>query len=115
MTMWRLLASLIALMVAGCDATDPFLRGDRWHPTGANAANLRVMARVPSDLARGARPDRSNGDLATAAVVRLREDRVRPLPDSGLAQVTPVGGGAPASPQAPAANASGAAPSGGAN
>jgi hypothetical protein len=63
-----------------------------WRPNGANDSNLRAMARVPADLAAAIPAGPADGDRAAAAVARLRHDRVRPLPDSGLAQVVPVSG-----------------------
>jgi hypothetical protein len=99
MTMMRATA-LLLLALAGCDKTDPYLRGGTWRPNGANEANLRAMVVVPSDLAAATPAGPADGGLAAAAVDRLRNDRVRPLPDSGVAQIVLVGSGAAASPAA---------------
>ena len=107
--MLRPIAPLLLLLVgvAGCDTNiDPYQREGVWRPNGANAANLRAMVAVPADLvaARPAAP--GNGGLVAAALDRLREDRVRPLPDSAVAQVVPITSAAPAQPAtAPAAAA----------
>jgi type IV pilus biogenesis protein CpaD/CtpE len=105
MAMLRLTTLLLAvlLVLAGCDRTDPYLRAGNWRPNGSNAANLRAMVAVPADLvtAAPAGPAGSaDGDLAAAAVNRLRHDQVRPLPDSGIAQIVPVAGASPGQPAA---------------
>jgi hypothetical protein len=99
---------LLLIGQASCDSTDPYLREGVWRPSGVNAGNLRAMVSVPSDLLVATRPARGDGGLAAMSVDRLRHDRVRPLPDSGLARVVPVAGASKS--QAPAAS-----PSGGAN
>jgi hypothetical protein len=95
------------LGLTGCQQTDPLLRDGVWRPNGSNDTALRAMAAVPADLARGARAGPANGTVAAAAVERLQTDRVKPLLDSGLAQIVPVSAGSPA----PAA----ASPAGGGN
>jgi len=96
----------LILALAGCNATDPYLRPHVWRPSGANEANLRAQVAVPSDLVVATPSSRSDGGLAAAAIVRLRRDRVKPLPDSGLAQITTVAG-SPAAPAAAPAAATG--------
>jgi len=107
----------LLLALAGCNVTDPYARAGAWRPNGANDVNLRAMVLLPSDLVLATPADRSDGGLAAAAAARLREDKVRPLPDSGLAQIVPVASGsAPAPPPAtaaPAGNGSGGNGSGG--
>jgi len=104
MTMTRIAALLLPLLVAlaGCDLTDPYIRAGNWRPNGANDANLRAMVAVPADLAVATPASPADGNLAAAAVARLRTETVRPLPDSGLAQITPISGGSSAAPAAPA-------------
>ena len=104
--MWRSIALFVLLCLAGCDATDPYLRAGAWRPNGANDADLRAMVAVPSDLALGTPAAPADGAQAAAAVTRLRHDHVRPLLDSGLAQIVPVSGAPPAT--APAAPSPGA-------
>jgi hypothetical protein len=97
---------LLLLIVTGCDKLDPYHRPGVWRPNGANAANLRAMVAVPADLvaARPAAP--ASGGLAADALNRLRQDRVRPLPDSAVAQVVPITSAQPAQPAAAPAAAS---------
>lgn len=96
------LAALLLLMLAvtGCQKLDPYEREDAWRPNGANAANLRAMVAVPADLVAGRLAAPANGSLAVEALTRLRQDRVRPLPDSAVAQVVPITSAAPAQPAA---------------
>lgn len=89
----RLLPSILALLaLAGCDATDPYMRDGVWRPNGANESNLRAMVASPSDLVRGM-PSEGNGQQAAAALDRYRNDKVRLLPDSAVAKITPVSSG----------------------
>jgi type IV pilus biogenesis protein CpaD/CtpE len=92
MPMQQLLCALVLLFLAGCDATDPYLRDGVWRPNGANETNLRAMVVSPSDLVRGV-PSQSDGQQAAAALDRYRNDKVRLLPDSAIAKVTPVSSG----------------------
>ncbi len=98
----------LLLALAGCNQIDPYTREGVWRPNGANAANLRAMVAVPADLvaARPAAP--ADGALAADALNRLRQDRLRPLPDSAVAQVVPISGAPPAQPAAAPAAASAA-------
>ena len=100
MTMLRFIALLLLTVLAGCNRTDPYQREGTWRPNGANEANLRAMVVVPSDLAVATRANPTDGELAAAALSRLHNDRVRPLPDSALAQVVPISSGSAASPAA---------------
>ena len=83
------ISRLIALLaLAGCASTDPLTRDGLWQPSGANEANLAAMVADPMDLVQGKSAEGSDGQRAAAAVARLRLDRVKPLPDSGIAQFT---------------------------
>jgi hypothetical protein len=86
-------ALLLLLALAGCDATDPFRAEGKWRPAGVNELNLRVMLADPSHLDQGVEEPRRDGQLAAAAVDRLRRDRVRPLPASSLAEIRANDGG----------------------
>jgi hypothetical protein len=107
MTSLRSTALLLLIVLAGCDEIDPYHREGTWQPNDANQDNLRAMVAVPSDLAVAAHVGSADGVLAEAAVSRLHHDHVRPLPDSGLAQVVPVSSGTVASPAAAASPGSG--------
>jgi hypothetical protein len=89
----RRLLCMLVLAVAGCDATDPYLRQGMWRPNGANEANLRAMVVSPADLVQGVRSPGGDGQQAAAALDRLRNDKIRPLPDSAIAKVVPVASG----------------------
>ncbi|MGI4941903.1 MAG: CpaD family pilus assembly lipoprotein [Janthinobacterium lividum] len=92
----RTMVLLGVLAIASCTSTDPLTRDGLWQPSGANEANLAAMVADPADLVRGKEAEGSDGQRAAAAVARLRLDRVKPLPDSGIAQFTTTGTGAPA-------------------
>ncbi len=105
--------------LASCAQTDPYTRPGEWHPLGANAANLRAMAADPRDLDEGRAAAFSEGDIAVAAVARLRADAVKRLPASAISEVKATdtgpaaGAGDAATPAAPvAAPAAAAAGSG---
>lgn len=98
--MSRSTALLLLLVVAGCDHIDPYRRAGVWRPNGANEANLRAMVVVPSDLVLAPPAAPADGGRAAAALTRLRRDNVRPLPESGIAQLAPVSGGPSAQPGA---------------
>jgi hypothetical protein len=83
----------LALALAGCDAMDPYRREGTWRPNGANDANLRAMVVSPSDLVRGVSSTDGNGQQAAAALDRYRNDKVRLLPDTGLAKIVPIASG----------------------
>jgi type IV pilus biogenesis protein CpaD/CtpE len=88
---------LLAAGLAGCDQIDPYTRSGVWRPIGANEVNLRAMVANPADLANGVDAGGEDGQLSTAAVERLRLDKVKALPDSGVAQLNVVAtGGRPA-------------------
>ena len=97
------LLALAGCALAGCDRVDPYKREGIWRPMGANDANLRAMVTVPSDLVAASRETRADGGRAAAALVRLRNDRVRPLPASGISKLVAVGDAPAPPPAAPAA------------
>jgi hypothetical protein len=106
----RRLASLAccAFALAGCQRTDPYVRDGLWRPTNANDANLRAMVADPRDLQEGHGATSSSGDIAAAAVARLRQDATKPLADSSISSVHVSGAGA--APGAPAGSANAADP-----
>ena len=82
------LATLWVLPMAGCAATDPLLRTDVWHPTGANEMKIAPQGANPVDRVRGREPSGgANGALAAAAIHRLRTGHVTPLPDSAISDM----------------------------
>ena len=86
--MSRIIAA--SLLLAGCALTDPYQRPGNWYPLGVNAENLTLMVANPNDLREGQPLGPADGQLAAAAVERLRRDKVKSLPDSGVADVQPV-------------------------
>ena len=48
--MARFTLLLVLPLLAGCDATDPYLRAGAWHPSQANQDNLRAMVVRPGEL-----------------------------------------------------------------
>ena len=81
------LAGLLALSACGPDF-DPLSREGLFQPTHVNRANLAAQVANPADLVRGTGSVTADGQLAAAAVDRLRTDRVKKLPASDLAAIT---------------------------
>jgi type IV pilus biogenesis protein CpaD/CtpE len=96
MTSAMLLRALpLAIVLSGCASTDPLLRPDLWHPNGANDANLAAEAVDPMDLVHGRDGGEGiDGQLAAAAIERLRAGKVKSLPDSGVTDIRMQSGGA---------------------
>jgi len=92
------LLCILVLVLAGCDATDPYLRYGTWRPNDANEDNLRAMVVSPSDLVRGVSSSEGDGRQAAAALDRLRNDKPRLLPDSAIAKVVPINSGSQGAP-----------------
>ena len=104
-----LLIGLGLALPAGC-APDPFAAPPSWNFTGANGANLGAMVADPMDLVRGHWDGSgASGQLAAAAVARLRHDQVKQLPTMdttggqvGSSSLGSAGGGsAAAAPESP--------------
>jgi hypothetical protein len=74
-------------------AYDPLVREGLFQPGHTNHNNLTLMVANPSDLVRGTGATTSDGQQATAAVERWRNDKVKKLPASDLAQVSASGTG----------------------
>jgi type IV pilus biogenesis protein CpaD/CtpE len=85
----RLIPAIGAVvMLQACAATDPQLNRNDWRPTGVNARNIAAQVVDPMDLVRGRGATvGADGNLAAAAVARLRADHVKPLPDSGISDI----------------------------
>ncbi len=89
--------------LAGCGQDfDPLTREGLWHPNHANHTDLTLMVANPADLVRGTGVTTSDGQLAAAAIDRLRTDKVKKLPASDVANIGATssgdnngGGGAP--------------------
>jgi hypothetical protein len=88
-----LLALPLLAATAGCDAFNPYKRAGSWRPAAVNEQNLATMAVNPPELVRGTGASGAAGFTATGAIERLRADRVKPLPDTGLARIITVPGG----------------------
>ncbi len=87
-------------ILAGCAATDPLLNPHLWHPSGVNEANIAAEVADPADLTHGrAAASGVDGELAAAAVLRLRTGHVKALPDSAISdlhvQAAPSSGSTP--------------------
>jgi len=96
------LAALPLLGLMGCEQIDPLTRDGLWHPTGANAANLRAMVAVPGDLALGRGTRTADGNAAARAVDRYRAGRTYPLGENSISKVgVSSSAGAPAPAAAP--------------
>ena len=87
----RLLQALPLLAAtAGCD---PYKRAGAWRPSAVNEQNLATMAVRPAERVRGTGAEGATGFTAAGAIERLRADRVKPLPDTGVARIITVPGG----------------------
>jgi hypothetical protein len=84
-------AALALLALGGCGALDPFGREGAWRPTAANQQNLRAQLAVPTELTLGTADPHAPAAGAVTAMERLRADRVRPLPASGVATINATG------------------------
>lgn len=94
-----LLGLCLPWLLAGCGGAglgDPYARQGSWKPEHVNDANLRAMVADPADLLVGRAGAGASGQTAAVAVARLRADRVKKLPDTGIAQISVVGFGASA-------------------
>jgi type IV pilus biogenesis protein CpaD/CtpE len=89
----RLVLAGLLCACAGCAATDPLTDPLAWRPSGANEANLQAELADPADAFRGRQAAGGDGQSAAEAVRRLRADRVKALPDSGLSDLRVQGGG----------------------
>ena len=83
-----------------------------WQPQGVNAANIAAMAAHPGDLVRGRGDRRRTGQDVAAPVLRLWQDRVKPLPGSAL-DMAGAGDASGASPGGAPGGSPGAASGGG--
>jgi hypothetical protein len=88
-----LLALPLLAATAGCDIFDPYKRAGSWRPSGANEQNLATMAVIPAERVQGTGAAGAAGFTAAGAIDRLRADRVKPLPDTGVARIVTVPGG----------------------
>lgn len=88
----RIAALALILGLAGCDATDPYLRADVWHPAGINDMNLEIQIANAADLRKGRASETIDGETAGAPVERLRRDKPRSLPTTGVSSVGTAGG-----------------------
>jgi hypothetical protein len=103
---------LLPALLAGAGAlggcADPFERPGTWRAGGIYEDNLRAMLADPQDARRGVAEPGADGQLAAAAVTRLRTGHVKPLPEIGISQIGTNGGAQPAAAPAPTAGATGA-------
>ena len=90
---WMACPMTALILLGACSITDPFNRPGVWNAGHVNDDNLRAMVAVPSDLVRGTGDGRADGSLAEAALMRQRLDKVRKLPDTAIAEVTPTASG----------------------
>ena len=84
-----LLCLLATSALAACSGSigDPYSRPGTWIPEHNNDSNLRAMVADPADLQRGHGDNIAIGATAAAAVDRLMNDKVKPLPATGVAEV----------------------------
>lgn len=87
------LAGSAALAVlAGCAMTDPYQRPGVWRPFGTNEMNFELQVARAADLVTGRGTNDADADMAAAAVDRMKRDKSKPLPSSGISAVGAAGG-----------------------
>jgi type IV pilus biogenesis protein CpaD/CtpE len=75
-----------ALVIVGCDSTDPYRRTDVWVPTGSNAANIAAMAANPRDLLQGRSEGRTDTRAAVINLQQLWQGQSKPLPRASVSE-----------------------------
>jgi hypothetical protein len=66
---------------------DPSNRAGTWKPEHVNDANLVAMVANPADLDHGHGDGGTFGATAAGAIERLRADKVKSLPATGLSEI----------------------------
>ncbi len=85
----RAAAICLLLATASCGPDyDPLTREGLWQPGHTNHNNLTMQVANPGDLVRGSGTTGGDGQLAAAAVDRLRNDKLKKLPASDISQVS---------------------------
>ena len=87
MKMRRLIWLLFPILLVGCE--EPFSEPGTWHAVGLNQANIDAQAIDKADTVAGHGQSGSDGVLDTAAVIRLYDDKTKPL----KIESTTAGGG----------------------
>ena len=84
---WRACFVITSLGLLTACSQDLLTREGSWNPTHVNHTNLTLMVANPADLVRGSGTNVGDGQLAAAAVERLRTDKVKKLPASDIATI----------------------------
>ena len=87
MKMRHLTWLLFLLLLAGCE--EPFSEPGTWHAVGLDQSNIDAQAIDKADTVAGHGQSGSDGVLDTAAVIRLYDDKTKPL----KIESTTAGGG----------------------
>jgi len=87
----RRLPLTLLVLLSGC--TDPMDRPGTWHAQDNNTANLAAGVVNKPDLLRGEAEDGADGQLAAAAIARLRADKVKPLNETSTMSTGGSSGG----------------------
>jgi hypothetical protein len=77
MNVRQIILPLLPLLLQGCG--NPYDQPDTWHAAWLNRANLDAEAVRKSDTVAGHGDPGSDAILDTAAVIRLHEDKTKPL------------------------------------
>ena len=86
-TFRALLGGLALFSIAGCALTDPYQRPGIWRPLGVNDLNFEIQVARLADLEKGRGSATVDGETAALPIERLRRDKARALPASGISSV----------------------------
>lgn len=77
----------LSFALSACSSMDPLTQPYTWRPLHVYDANIAAQVERKSDLYEGRHLGPSDGHRAAVAVQRWRDDKVRKLPDTNVAQV----------------------------
>lgn len=86
-----LCVSLVGL--TNCSVMEPLDQSYHWRAGNVYKQNIAAQADNPADLVKGRTLPASDAQTAASAIQRWRDDNVKKLSNSGLAELTQTGSG----------------------